>query len=153
MRVSTSWIQQQSVGSMMNRQSDLSDLNTQLSTGKRINQPSDDPVGAARALDMSHLIADSAQYQRNITSANARLGLEDQTLSNTGNVLQRVHTLLLQAATGSQTDGRRADIAAELSQLRGQMLGQAKRLHGQGAYNFSGPRPGPPHRVSGTSVR
>ena len=74
MRVSTSWMQQQSVGSMMDRQSDLSDLNIQLSTGKRINQPSDDPVGAARALDLSHLTADVAQYQRNISTANARLG-------------------------------------------------------------------------------
>src|SRR5574337_702046 len=142
MRVSTSWIQQQSIGNMMNRQGDLSDLNTQLSTGKRINQPSDDPVGAARALDMSHLIADSAQYQRNITSANARLGLEDQTLSNTGNVLQRVRTLLLQAANGSQTDGSRGDIAAELSQLRGQLLGQANSTDGQGEYIFAGNRTG-----------
>jgi flagellar hook-associated protein 3 FlgL len=113
MRVSTSWAQQQSVGSMMDRQSDLSDLNTQLSTGKRINQPSDDPVGAARALDLSHLTSDTAQYQRNITSANARLGLEDQSLSNTSDVLGRVRTLLLQAANGSQTDETRGDGAAE----------------------------------------
>ncbi|HXD38052.1 MAG TPA: flagellar hook-associated protein FlgL [Rhodanobacter sp.] len=142
MRVSTSWIQQQSVGSMMNRQSDLSDLNTQLSTGKRINQPSDDPVGAARALDMSHLIADAAQYQRNITSANARLGLEEQSLANTGNVLGRVRTLLLQAANGSQTDDTRGDIAAEMVQLRQQLLGQANSKDGQGEYIFAGNRTG-----------
>src|SRR5574337_633135 len=115
MRVSTSWMQQQSIGNMMNRQGDLSDLNTQLSTGKRINQPSDDPVGAARALDMSHLIADAAQYQRNITSANARLGLEDQTLG---------------------------DIAAEMVQLRQQLLGQANSTDGQGEYIFAGNRTG-----------
>ena len=152
MRVSTSWIQQQSVGSMMERQSDLSDLNTQLSTGKRINQPSDDPVGAARALDMSHLIADAAQYQRNITTANARLGLEEQTLANSGNVLQRVRTLLLQAANGSQTDGSRSDIAAELAQLRGQLLGQANSTDGQGEYIFAGNRTGTQPFVSGDSV-
>ena len=142
MRVSTSWIQQKSVGSMMNRQSDLSDLNTQLSTGKRINQPSDDPVGAARALDMSHLIADAAQYQCNITSANARLGLEEQSLANTGNVLGRVRTLLLQAANGSQTDDTRGDIAAEMVQLRQQLLGQANSKDGQGEYIFAGNRTG-----------
>ncbi|TAL94639.1 MAG: flagellar hook-associated protein 3 [Rhodanobacter sp.] len=142
MRVSTSWMQQQSIGNMMNRQGDLSDLNTQLSTGKRINQPSDDPVGAARALDTSHLIADAAQYQRNITSANARLGLEDQTLSNTSNVLGRVRTLLLQAANGSQTDQTRGDIAAEMAQLRQQLLGQANSTDGQGGYIFAGNRTG-----------
>ncbi len=152
MRVSTSWMQQQSIGNMMNRQSDLSDLNTQLSTGKRINQPSDDPVGSARAHDMSHLIADAAQYQRNITSANSRLGLEDETLSNTSNVLGRVRTLLLQAANGSQTDETRGDIAAEISQLRAQMLGQANSTDGQGEYIFAGNRTGAQPFVSQGSV-
>ena len=142
MRVSTSWMQQQSVGSMMDRQSDLSDLNIQLSTGTRINQPSDDPVGAARALDLTHVTADTAQYQRNITSANARLGLEDQTLSNVTNVLGRVRTLLLQAANGTQTDETRGDIAAEMVQLRQQLLGQANSKDGQGEYIFAGNRTG-----------
>jgi flagellar hook-associated protein 3 FlgL len=135
-------MQQQSVGSMMDRQSDLSDLNIQLSTGKRINQPSDDPVGAARALDLTHVTADTAQYQRNITSANARLGLEDQTLSNVTNVLGRVRTLLLQAANGTQTDETRGDIAAEMVQLRQQLLGQANSKDGQGEYIFAGNRTG-----------
>lgn len=142
MRVSTSWMQQQSVGTMMDRQSELSNLNIQLSTGKRINQPSDDPVGAARALDLGHLNADTAQYQRNITSANARLGLEDQTLSNTSNVLGRVRTLLLQAANATQTDATRGDIAAEMVQLRQQLLGQANSKDGQGDYIFAGNRTG-----------
>jgi flagellar hook-associated protein 3 FlgL len=142
MRVSTSWMQQQSIGSMMNRQSDLSNLNTQLSTGKRINQPSDDPVGAARALDLNHLVTDTAQYQRNITSANARLGLEDQSLANVTNVLGRVRTLLLQAANGTQTDATRSDIAAEMVQLRQQLLGQANSKDGQGDYIFAGNRTG-----------
>ncbi len=142
MRVSTSWMQQQSIGSMMDRQSDLSNISTQLSTGKRINQPSDDPVGAARALDLTHLGADAAQYQRNITSANARLGLEDQSLSNITNVLGRVRTLLLQAANGTQTDETRGDIAAEMVQLRQQLLGQANSKDGQGDYIFAGNRTG-----------
>lgn len=142
MRVSTSWMQQQSVGSMIDRQGDLSNLNMQLSTGKRINQPSDDPVGAARALDFSHLTADTAQYQRNIGTANARLGLEDQSLANVSGVLGRVRTLLLQAANGTQTDGTRGDIAAEMVQLRQQLLGQANSKDGQGDYIFAGNRTG-----------
>jgi flagellar hook-associated protein 3 FlgL len=152
MRVSTSWIQQQSIGSMMDRQSDLSNISTQLSTGKRINQPSDDPVGAARALDLTHLTADTAQYQRNIGTANARLGLEDQTLSNVTGVLGRVRTLLLQAANGSQTDATRGDIAAEMVQLRQQLLGQANSKDGQGDYIFAGNRTGTMPFVSQSGV-
>lgn len=142
MRVSTSWMHQQSLGTMLERQGDLSNLNIQLGTGKRINQPSDDPVGAARASDLNHLTAQSAQFQRNIGSANARLGLEDQTLSNVTNVLGRARVLLLQAANGSQTDQTRGDIAAEMVQLREQLLGQANSKDGQGEYIFAGNRTG-----------
>ena len=142
MRVSTSWMQQQSVGTMMDRQSDLSNLNTQLATGKRINQPADDPVGAARALDLTHLTADTAQYQRNITSANARLGLEDQSLANATGVLDRVRTLLLQSVNATQSDETRGDIAAEVAQLRQQLLAQANSKDGQGEYIYAGNRTG-----------
>lgn len=142
MRVSTSWMQQQSVNTMMERQGDLSDIQTQMGTGKRINQPSDDPVGAARAVELTHLGTDAAQYQRNITSANARLGLEDQTLSSVNNVLGRVRTLLLEGMNATQTDESRSDIAAEMVQLRGQLLGVANSKDSQGDYIFAGNRTG-----------
>src|SRR5690349_21955113 len=142
MRVSTSWMQQQSVNTMMERQGDLADIQTQMGTGKRINRPSDDPVGAARALELTHLGADTAQYQRNIGAANARLGLEDQTLASVNNVLGRVRTLLLQGMNATQTDESRRDIAAEMVQLRGQLLGIANSQDAQGDYLFAGNRTG-----------
>ena len=140
MRVSTSWMQQQSVNTMLEQQGGMSELQTQLGTGKRINQPSDDPVGAANALELGHLAADTAQYQRNIASANGRLGLEEQSLASAGNVLGRVRTLLLQAANDTQTDETRSDIAAEMVQLRQQLLGQANSKDSQGDYIFAGNR-------------
>ncbi|HEV2621290.1 MAG TPA: flagellar hook-associated protein FlgL [Frateuria sp.] len=142
MRVSTSWMQQQSVNTMMERQGDLSGIQTQMGTGKRINQPSDDPVGATRAVELTHLGADTDQYQRNITSANARLGLEDKTLSSVGNVLGRVRTLLLQGMNASQTAESRNDIATEMVQLRDQLLGMANSKDAQGDYIFAGNRTG-----------
>jgi flagellar hook-associated protein 3 FlgL len=145
-------MQQQSVNTMMDRQGDLSDIQTQMGTGKRINQPSDDPVGAARAVELTHLGADTAQYQRNITSANARLGLEDQTLSSVSDVLDRVRTLTLEGMNATQTDESRADIAAELVQLRGQLLGIANGKDSQGDYLFAGNRTGAQPFVSQGSV-
>lgn len=142
MRISTFWLQQQSLNTMLDRQSNIATLSQQLSTGKRITNPADDPVGAARALDLGHQIADTAQYQRNITAANARLGLEDQSLGNVTNVLQRVRILVLQGGNGSQTDGTRGDIAAELVQLRQQLLGQANSQDSQGEYIYAGNRTG-----------
>ena len=151
MRVSTSWMQQQSVNTMIDRQGDLSDIQTQMGTGKRINQPSDDPVGAARAVELNHLDTDTAQYQRNIDSANARLGLEDQTLGSVSKVLDRVRTLTLQGMNASQTDESRSDIAAEMVQLRGQLLGMANSKDSQGDYLFAGNRTGAAPFVSQTT--
>ena len=142
MRVSTSWMAQQSVNSMLDGQASLSDLQNRINSGKRINQPSDDPVGSARALELSHMDADVAQYQRNITSANARLGLEDQALSTTSDALTRVRTLVLQGINGTQTDQTRSDIAAELSQIRNQLMGLANGKDGNGDYLFGGNRTG-----------
>jgi flagellar hook-associated protein 3 FlgL len=142
MRISTSWMQQSSVSNMLDRQGDIADTQNQLNTGKRINQPSDDPVGAARALELSHMAADSAQYQRNITAANSRLGIEDQALSSSADVLNRVRTLLLQGSTGSQSDQSRADIATEMTHLQQQLLGLANSKDGQGDYLFAGSQTG-----------
>ena len=150
MRISTSWMQQQSVNTMMERQGDLSGLQNQLGSGQRINQPSDDPVGAATALELGHLGADTTQYQRNIASANGRLGLEEQSLASAGNVLGRVRTLLLEAANGTQTDETRGDIAKEMTSLRQQLLGQANSKDGQGDYIFAGNRTGAAPFVSQT---
>jgi len=133
---------QQSVNSMLDGQASLSDLQNRINSGKRINQPSDDPVGSARALELSHMDADVAQYQRNITSANARLGLEDQALSTTSDALTRVRTLVLQGINGTQTDQTRSDIAAELSQIRNQLMGLANGKDGNGDYLFGGNRTG-----------
>jgi flagellar hook-associated protein 3 FlgL len=135
---------------MMERQGDLSGLQNQLGSGQRINQPSDDPVGAATALELGHLGADTAQYQRNISTANGRLGLEEQSLSSASNVLGRVRTLLLEANNGSQTDETRGDIAKEMTSLRQQLLGQANSKDGQGDYIFAGNRTGAAPFVSQT---
>lgn len=142
MRISTSWMAQQSVNSMLNGQANMSDLQNRINSGKRIVQPSDDPVGASRALELSHMTADVAQYQRNITSANARLALEDSALSSSTDALNRVRTLVLEGINGSQTDETRADVAAELTQIRQQLMGLANGKDAAGDYLFSGNQTG-----------
>lgn len=138
MRISTTYMAQQSVNNMLDGQSNLADLQNRINAGKRITQPSDDPVGATRALELTHMTADVAQYQRNITSANARLGLEDSALSASTDALTRVRTLLLQGTNATQTDATRADIAAELTQIRQQLMGLANGKDGAGDFLFAG---------------
>ena len=69
MRLSTSWMYQQSLASMTNQQSALAATQNQVSTGKRINVASDDPAGAGRVVSLNHILAANTQYTANIDAA------------------------------------------------------------------------------------
>ena len=84
MRIATNWIHQQSVNAMLNQQSSLAHTQLQVSTGRRILTPADDPVGAARAVDLSSFVNANEQYTRNIDFANSRLAPEESSLAAAG---------------------------------------------------------------------
>ena len=81
MRLSTSWMYQQSLGTMMNQQSALAASQNQVSTGRRINVASDDPAGAGRMVSLNHILAANTQYTANIDAANTRLNTSQSTLN------------------------------------------------------------------------
>ena len=80
----------------------LATVQRQLSTGKRIGQPEDDPFGAGRSVFLRNELSDVQQYQRNIGEAGAWLNASDVALGNAGDLLQRVRELVVQAANGTQ---------------------------------------------------
>ena len=81
MRVSTQAFFQNSIATLQKLQSDLNSLQEQVATGRRIQRPSDDPVGAARSLNLRESLETLDQYQRNTSQARSRLQLEEQTLT------------------------------------------------------------------------
>jgi len=138
MRISTSWAQQTAVNSMLDQQSRLQQTQMQLSTGKKILTPSDDPAAAARIIDLNQSIKQTEQYQSNINTARQRLNLEDGVLQNATDILQRVNELGVQGlnATNSQSD--RTAIAFEMEELNQQLVGLANTKNANGEYLFSG---------------
>ncbi|MCE5231802.1 MAG: flagellar hook-associated protein FlgL [Mizugakiibacter sp.] len=138
MRISTTWMQQQAVNSMLDRQVDLAATQQQVATGKRILAPSDDPAGSARALDLAHFDATNTQYTRNIDAASGRLAMEEQALAAAGDVLQRVRDLAIQGNNATQTNETRHDIALELRQRLDQMVQIANSRDANGEYLFAG---------------
>jgi flagellar hook-associated protein 3 FlgL len=138
MRISTSWAQQTAVNSMLDQQSRLNQTQLQLSTGKKMLTPSDDPAAAARSIDLNQSIKQTEQYQSNINTARQRLTLEDGVLQNATDILQRVNELGIQGlnATNSQSD--RIAIAVEMEELNQQLLGYANTRNANGEYLFSG---------------
>lgn len=138
MRISTTWQQQQSVNQMLNRQYELSQTQLALGNGKAIQSPSDNPAAAARAVDVSSASAQNDQYTRNINMANTRLSVEEQSLSNASDILDRIRTLALQGTNGTQTDESRKSIATEMRQNLQQLVALANTKDGQGEYIFAG---------------
>ncbi len=138
MRIATNWIHQQSVNAMLNQQSSLAHSQLQVSTGRRILTPADDPVGAARAVDLNSFVNANEQYTRNIDFANSRLANEENALAAAGDLVARVRELTLQAANGTQSNESRGAIAKELRQRLDQMLQIANSRDGNGEYVFAG---------------
>jgi flagellar hook-associated protein 3 FlgL len=138
MRISTSWMQQTAINDILDRQSAMADTQAHLSSGKRILNASDDPVAAAQVLGLQHVQAANQQYQRNIDSANTRLGLETSSLDQVTTILQRVRTLALQGTNGTETTSDRSTIASELRQLFSQLVQTANTTDAQGDALFAG---------------
>jgi flagellar hook-associated protein 3 FlgL len=138
MRISTSWMQQSAINDILDRQSQMAETQQQLSSGKRILNASDDPVAAAQVLNLQHVESANQQYQRNIDSANGRLGLEETSLDQVTTILQRVRTLALQGTNASQTPSDRAAAATELRQLFSQLVQTANGTDAQGDALFAG---------------
>ncbi|MGN6740815.1 flagellar hook-associated protein FlgL [Dyella sp.] len=138
MRLSTSWMYQQSLASMMNQQSSLAATQNQVSTGKRINVASDDPAGAGRVISLSHILAANSQYTANIDAASTRLDTAQSTLNSVNDLYNSARDLTLQALNGSLADSDRQAIATQLTQMRDQLLQMANTTDATGQALFAG---------------
>ena len=138
MRVSTQAFFQNSVATLQRLQRELGEIQEQVATGRRIQRPSDDPVGSARALNLRQSLEGIEQYQRNAGLAENRLRLEEETLTGVTDLLQRARELTLQAANGTQTQETRTFIATELRQGLDQLLALANTRDASDEYLFGG---------------
>ncbi|MFA5952929.1 MAG: flagellar hook-associated protein FlgL, partial [Hyphomicrobium sp.] len=123
---------------MLDQQSRLSQTQMQLSTGKKILVPSDDPVASARIIDLNQSIKQTQQYQSNSDAARQRLTLEDGLLQSATTLLQRINELGIQGLSGTSSPSNRTTIAAEMEGLNQQLLGLANTKNANGEYIFSG---------------
>lgn len=90
---------------------------TEISTGKRIQAPSDDPVAAARISSIARSQANDTAFKSNLNLATALAARADTVLSSVGSALDRASELMVQGANGTLSDGDRATIAEELRSI------------------------------------
>ena len=128
----------QGIDNILSQQAQLNETQLQLSTGKRVNRPSDDPSASTQLLKLSTLKSKTEQYNRNIESARNQLQLQESVLSSVSNVLQRVRELTVQANNATQSNENRAAIADEIYNRIDELLQYANTKDPNGEYIFSG---------------
>jgi flagellar hook-associated protein 3 FlgL len=117
--------------------SQLQTSEQQLSSGYKLNQPSDDPYGASQALKLRADLASNQQYQSNVQDANSWQNVADTALGDIGDSIQRARDLVLQGANGSNAATDRQAIVTELNQLIDSIKTDANTQYA-GRFIFSG---------------
>jgi len=138
MRISTAYTQLTSVNSLLDQQAKMNKTQMQLSSGKKNLTPADDPMAAAKVVDLNQTIKQTEQYQSNINSARQRLGLADGVLQSAVDLMHKVKDLGIQGLNGSNSPSDRIAIATEMRALNEQLAGLANTQNANGEYIFSG---------------
>jgi len=124
----------------------------QLSSGKKINQPSDDPYGTSQALNLNGELSSLNDYSNNITDGTAWTQQATTSLGDIDNMVQRVRTLVVQASNGTYKQSDLNASAAEINQLIDAIKQEANASY-NGQYIFSGTSTGTaPYQTGSTDT-
>jgi len=137
MRVTNSMVVNNLLSNLGSNATRLSKYQNQVSTGKRIQKLSDDPVGAAYSIRYSTDIVKENQYLSNIEASDEILTATETALSSANEVLARIRDLTVQAAGATGSDSSRASIQVEIEQLKEELVSLANTTY-NGRYIFSG---------------
>ncbi|MBS8239309.1 flagellar hook-associated protein 3 [Marinobacter lipolyticus] len=137
-RISSQQVFSGGINRLQDLNSGLNKTSEQISTGKRVNRPSDDPVAAARILKLDQELGRVETYQRNAQLADNRLKQEESTLGSAIDVIQRVRELTVQAGNGSLSANDRQSLASEMKERLGQLANIANTKDASGEFIFSG---------------
>jgi len=138
MRISTVGFQNDALAQMEALEADLSQTQSQLSTGLQLQNAADNPTGMAQVNELNVQLSASQQYVTNGQAASANMTLEEQALTQATNVLQSAQSLAVQANNTSLSTSERQNIAAQLQQQLQQLVGIANSTDSNGNYLFGG---------------
>jgi flagellar hook-associated protein 3 FlgL len=126
MRVTVGSNAYSSINSIDAASSQLAKLQAQLSSGKRIQTPSDDPIGTVEALNLQSGISRNDQYSANADDATSWLSAADTTYNQLVDAMQQARTAVVKGLNSGASDSTSADaLASQIDGLRSSMLALA----------------------------
>lgn len=140
MRISTNMIYDKGVNSLQSQWKDILHTQQQVSTGRRVLTPADDPIGSARALEISQSKGVNSQFMTNVGYAEDRLNLVESKLTSVGDSLQYIREKTVAAGNASYSNTELGYLATDLRAQFDNLLALANSQDGAGDYLFSGYR-------------
>ncbi|MRS13566.1 flagellar hook-filament junction protein FlgL [Enterobacteriaceae bacterium RIT691] len=138
MRISTLMMYQQNMRGITDSQSTWLKYGEQMSTGLRVNRPSDDPIAASQAVVLSEAQSQTSQFATARSFATQRISQEENTLSTVTTAIQSAQEKIVYAGNGTLSDDDRASLATDLQGIRDQLMNLANSQDGNGRYMFAG---------------
>ena len=138
MRISTSNFYNNSTTQLNDLQSSITDLSTQISTGKKGVTPQDDPEAAVQILNLSQVTSADSQFTKNRVALKNTLGEASSALNGMVDTLQSVNEQIISASNGTMSAQDRATVATSLQGQLDQLLSLSNSNDGAGHYLFSG---------------
>ncbi|MCC6487102.1 MAG: flagellar hook-associated protein FlgL [Candidatus Hydrogenedentes bacterium] len=139
LRVTQGILAQRALTNIQNQSRRILELQTQLSTGLRVNTPSDKPIDARRAINTRASIAKNEQYLENISTVSPRLEETVTAIQTMSDNLLRARELTLQGANGTNDQTSLDALAEEINQILEAAVNTANHQTGS-LYIFGGTR-------------
>ncbi|HYJ41168.1 MAG TPA: flagellar hook-associated protein FlgL [Steroidobacteraceae bacterium] len=151
MRLSTAGMHRTSINAILEQQARMAKTQEQVTTGKRFQSASEDPIASARAAVLDRSVAENEQFSRNSNIVEARLNFEEQSLADATAVLQYVRERALQGANSTLGADERRMLANDVRQQLQALVEIANRDDGNGEYLFAGTSTGAAPFAQGTT--
>jgi flagellar hook-associated protein 3 FlgL len=138
MRISTQTVYTQGLNNMLTQEAAYLESSNEVSSGKRVVNPSDDSVAASQAVNVSQASSVNDQYADARSSVSTALSSEESTLDSISDAIVSAKTLLIQAGDGTLSDADRESLATSLQSIYDTLVSLANSTDSNGNYLFSG---------------
>lgn len=138
MRITNQIMQNNAINNVQVNKRQMNTLDTQLSTQKKINRPSEDPIIAIRALRLRTSLNEVTQYlKKNIPDANSWLDVTEGALTEANDIISDIYNYCVQGSTDTQSTNERKVISDAIKELRSAFYSQGD-VDYAGRYVFTG---------------
>ena len=137
MRVTNGMLINNTLNGLYKNMNNMNKLYAQMTTGKKIQTVSDNPIIAGRSLKLKSTVLETTQYESNAKEAASWMEVTEASLNNITDILKDIRTKCVQGANSTLGASDKAALKTDIAQLYEQILQEANTTYG-GRYVFSG---------------